>query len=319
MASTDDMRLYKSPESYRIMTQFYENGLAKLGVDYESRFVPTRFGQTHLLAAGPEAAPPLILVQGMAGSCILWHRQLADFARSRRVYALDTVGQPGRSAPNPPSLFDDGYARWLVDVLDALQLERADFAGVSLGGWAIIYLGILAPDRLRKAVLLSPMGLARGKMHIRRWIPNPTRKDPGDTDLEARLQKRSFNPSASSDGRAYDQQLARAMALATKHYRVDLSMGIRPEQSRAGKLWTGARVLMKFMRPIPLRDLRRFAGPALLILGEHEVLYDPQASVRRAQSAMAALTAVIVPGAGHAAMYDKPEVVNPLILKYLQD
>jgi pimeloyl-ACP methyl ester carboxylesterase len=302
------------------MLAFYEDGLARLTVPYESHYVDTRYGRTHMLLMGPPGAPPLIMVQGMAGSSILWHLQVADFSQHFRLYALDTVGQPGRSAPNPPSLFDDSYVDWLVDVLDGLKLQKAHFIGVSLGAWAIMRLGILHPERLDRAILLSPMGLARGKMHVRRWIPNPTNRRKGsDDDLTAELQERSFNPSdPNAPARKYDRQLARAMALATKHYRVDLSMGVKPDASRLGKMLMFSRVMLKFMSATPEAQLRRFRKPALLVLGEHEMLYDPQRAIQRAKATMPQLDTVVVPGAGHAAIYERPEYTNPLIVAYLK-
>jgi pimeloyl-ACP methyl ester carboxylesterase len=246
--------------------------------------------------------------------------QVADFSQHFRLYALDTVGQPGRSAPNPPSLFDDSYVDWLLDVLDALKLEKAHFIGVSLGAWAIMRLGILHPQRLDRAILLSPMGLARAKLHIRRWIPNPTnRREGSDDNLTAELQERSFNPSdPNAPTRKYDRQLARAMALATKHYRVDLSMGVKPGQGRLSKMMTFSRVMMKFMSATPDAQLKRFRKPGLLVLGEHEMLYDPRWAITRAKVLMPQLDTVVVPGAGHAAIYERPDYTNPLIIAYLK-
>jgi pimeloyl-ACP methyl ester carboxylesterase len=52
-----------------------------------------------------------------------------------RVYAVDIVGEPGRSAPARPPLGSDDYAGWLDDVFDALGLARASLVGASLGAW----------------------------------------------------------------------------------------------------------------------------------------------------------------------------------------
>lgn len=307
-------RYYKSREGYEAIMAWYDALLARLP-PHESRYVETRFGATHLLALGPADGTPLVLIQGLAGSAVLWHQQLADFARVHRVYALDTVGQPGRSAQHAPSLLDDSYAHWLSDVLDALALSRAHMAGVSLGGWIILQAGITIPDRLHKSVLLSPMGLARARFHLQRWLPNPFKRRQNQQDLEDRLTVRSFQPEGGQE--KFDVQLARAMALATKHYRVDLSLGLREDQSRLAKLNTSVRLAAHFLRPIPFKHLQRFQAPALLILGEHEVLYDPQRAARRAQRAINDLRVGIVPDAGHAAMYDRPAITNALILDYL--
>ncbi|NDJ59527.1 MAG: alpha/beta hydrolase [Chloroflexi bacterium] len=315
-ATPDPARLYKSPEGYAAMRAWYESALAQLPVDVESRYVATRYGRTHLLVTGPPDAPPLVLVQGYGASAPLWHKQIADFAAEYRVYALDTVGHPGRSDPNPPPFFDDAYAKWLVDVLDALGLERVRVAGVCLGGWVVIRLGIYAPERVEKAVLLSPVGLARFKIYIRSGVPLILNMGG---DLEAagqRLLVHAFTPPGSN--LTFDRQLARALTLTIKYYRINTIVGIQNDDPTLREMWQSARILFSFVRGTPRAELRRFDIPTLLIVGEHEAIYNAQAAVRRARAALPHVRAEIIPGTGHAAIYDRPDVVNPLIMDFLR-
>jgi pimeloyl-ACP methyl ester carboxylesterase len=308
--------LYKSEESFAAMQAFYDKSLAALPVAVESRYVQTRFGRTHMLVAGPEDAPPLVLLQGMAGSAILWHLQLEDFSRQCRVYALDTIGQPGRSDPNPPSVMDDSYALWLLNVLDGLGLEQTDMIGISIGGYAIIRLGIIRPERLRKAVLLSPLRLARAKFTGSRWVGTAMKPDTEEDDLEDRLTVRDFN--SPSGRQQYDRQLARAMALATRHYRLGVALGIPSDASRLEKLRVGSSVIRRFASAAPERELRQFTTPCLVVMGENEALYNPEKAAARA-AVMPNARVVIVPEAGHAAVFDRPEVINPIILEFLAE
>jgi pimeloyl-ACP methyl ester carboxylesterase len=296
------------------MQAFYDSNLERYGDLVRSIYVETRFGSTHMLVAGEEDAPPLLLLQGMAGSAVLWHHQMADFARQHRVYALDTVGQPGRSAPNPPSVINDEYVYWLTDVLDGLALTQAHMMGISSGGWSIMRLAAVAPDRLGKAVLLSPLRLARANLNGRRWVGNAMKPDSEEDRLEDRLTVRDFAPTTES--RQYDQRLARAMALATRHYRLSVAMGIPDSGSRVRKFIQGARVIWFFASPAPGRELARIERPCLVVMGEKETLYNPQRAAKRARL-MPRATVEIVPEAGHAAIFDRPEYINPVILEYL--
>ena len=308
------LRLYKSAESYARMQAFYDNNLAKYGDLVTSQYVDTRFGKTHMLVAGPPDAPPLIMLQGMAGSAILWHHQLEDFAQTFRLFALDTVGQPGRSAPNPPSIMANEYVLWLLDVVEGLKLQRPHMMGISSGSWSIIQLGIEHPQKVGKAILLSPLRLARAKLDGSRWVGNALKKDTEDDKLEDRLTTREFSPS--SDGRQYDMRLARAMALSTRHFNLTYAMGIDPQSSRWQKLRQGLRVVHFFTSPAKKSELAQFSAPCLVIMGEHESLYNPQKAARRA-AAIPNAQVIIVPGAGHAAVFDKPEVINPVIIDFL--
>ncbi len=309
--------IYRSPEGERAIHDWYDSALELLDVPFESRYVETPYGRTHMLVLGDESAPPLVLVQGYGGSAPLWHKQYADFLPHYRIYALDTVGMPGRSDPAPLSLLNDDYTRWLLSVFDALGLQQPDVAGVCLGGWIVLRLGIDAPQRVRKAVLLSPVGLVRFKIYVRSGIPLIL--NMGDEEKAEEYGKRlllhAFTPPGSN--LQFDRRLGQAMLLAVKHFDVGVAAGLRGEDARLRELWTATRVLGRFVRSEPDSELRKFGVPALLFVGEYEAIYNPQAAVQKARSAIPHLQAEVVPGTGHAAIWDRPDYVNPKILDFL--
>jgi pimeloyl-ACP methyl ester carboxylesterase len=55
----------------------------------------------------------------------------------------------------------------------------------------------------------------------------------------------------------------------------------------------------------------------LLLIGEHEVLYDPAATVRRAQALKPGIEAEVIPGADHIAAMAQPDAVNARLLRFL--
>ena len=67
----------------------YDTALALWPVPYESFDVPTRFGNTHIIASGPKGAPPLVLLHATSASATMWFPNIADLSREYRVYALD--------------------------------------------------------------------------------------------------------------------------------------------------------------------------------------------------------------------------------------
>ena len=165
-AAADPLRLYKSVDGYRAIMEWYESLTDKITVPFESLYVNTRFGRTHMLAAGPQGAPPLFLISGVAGCAPLWRRQLESLSANFRVYAIDIPGQPGRSDPNPPSFLNEDYSNWLLDVLDDLGIERAHFAGVSAGAWIAMRFGSLHPQRVRKVIMLGPTGISGARLPV---------------------------------------------------------------------------------------------------------------------------------------------------------
>ena len=311
------LKLYKSEEGHEAIMNWYEDVVSKIDVEIDSKYVNTRFGRTHMLVAGPKDGQPLFLVPGVAGCAPIWRKQLPEFAKHFRVYALDIVGQPGRSDPNTPSFLDDQFSEWLVDVLDAMNIQRAHFAGTSVGGWIVMRFGIHSPERVNKIVMLGPTGLCRAQLPFKIWVTKYLNKRKNADALEEDLTAKSVTNRAP--GETFDRQLARLMALCTRHYRVDRSMGIYNEETGKTDFWKGMRVMKKFFMAERKSYLTRFKVPGLLVFGEHEMLFNPHKVAKRAAKLMPSLETEIISGAGHAAIYDKPEAANERILKYLLD
>jgi pimeloyl-ACP methyl ester carboxylesterase len=312
------LKLYKSAAGYRAVMNWYDEAIGTIDCAVESQFVRTRFGWTHMLVAGPTDGEPLVLIPGVAGCAPVWRRQLPAFARHFRVYAVDIVGQPGRSDPNPPSFLNDDYVDWLCDLLDGLNIRSAHFAGTSAGGWVVLRMAIVAPERVRKIVMLSPTGLSRAKLPVRIWVTKVMNKRKDEDALQDDLTAKTVK--SQSPGRSFgtfDRQLARLMALCTRHYRVDRSVGVYNEATRRVDAWKGLKVLRKFFMSEPKAKLRKLRTPGLLVFGQHEVLYDPWRVGRRALSLMPSLELDVIEGAGHAAIYDKPDEVNERVISFL--
>ena len=159
---TPEYSQFRSAQARQETLRWYDSRVASLPCEVQSRTVATRFGVTHLLESGPASGSPVVLLHGMGLSAASWWRQLPALSQRHRVYAIDVVGASGKSAgTRPPPL--TGYAHWLVDVLDALQLRRAAFVAHSLGGWMTLQLAgsPQGAERIERAVLISSSGLAR--------------------------------------------------------------------------------------------------------------------------------------------------------------
>ena len=322
----DRLRLYKTEDGFNAIMAWYESLVEQIEVPCSSRYVETRFGRTHMLVCGAEDAPPLVLVQAVAGNAPLWRNQLPALAEHFRGYALDTVGQPGLSEPNPPSYINEKseFSDWLIDVLDELNIEKAHFAGVSAGGWQIMRLAAEHPERVNKLVMLSPMGVSNARLPWKIWVTKVLSKKRSTNELEDDLTAKSVrSPSAkgsSSKGSfgSFDRQLARGMALCTRHYRIDRSLGVYNEKTQKVAIGKGLKVLRRFFLSDSRQAIKSVQSESLVIFGEHEILYDPYKVSKRVQSLMPNVRTVVVPEAGHAAIYDQPERVNPMIVDFLR-
>ncbi len=140
----------------------------------------------HFELAGPDRGRPIVLVHGFASDYELnwvgtrWQETLTG--AGWRVIGLDCRGH-GRSAkPHDPS----AYARTtmaadVVQLLDHLGIERADYLGYSMGARIGLELVLAHPERLRRAVLggLGSWGAGdRAEAIARRLRGDETVTDP---------------------------------------------------------------------------------------------------------------------------------------------
>ena len=154
--------IYKSSEGEAEILAFYGEALATLGSGHRSLTVGTRFGDTHVLAVGPEDAPPVLFLSGgnfFNPTCLRWFLRLTE---QYLVYAPDLIGQPGRSVQSRLSPKGEDHAQWAEDLLDGLGLQRVPLVGLSYGAGVAIRLMGHAPGRVSRAALVSPAGVASG-------------------------------------------------------------------------------------------------------------------------------------------------------------
>jgi len=127
-----------------------------------SRTVSTRFGATHVLVAGREDAPPLVVVHGALASSAHIMAELGPLLGRFRIYAPDVIGQSVKSADTRLPLDGPQAGEWLLDVLDALELACPHLYGVSWGGFIARKLAEIQPSRIDRLVLLVPAGIVGG-------------------------------------------------------------------------------------------------------------------------------------------------------------
>jgi 2-hydroxymuconate-semialdehyde hydrolase len=117
----------------------------------ETSFLSTRSGDVHILDVGE--GDVILLTHGSGRSIADWQEGVADrLAKSYRVVAFDSYGF-GLSDRNHP--FEYGNALWArqaIDVLDALEIERAVVVGHSAGAVVAASLAADHPERVRGAV-----------------------------------------------------------------------------------------------------------------------------------------------------------------------
>lgn len=117
-------------------------------------FLEIPAGRVHYELQGPSNAPVLALANSLGATLAMWEPQIAPLSRHLRLLRYDTRGHGLSSAPPGPCTLDD-LGKDVLAMLDALQIERANFCGLSMGGLIALWLGIHAPERLQKLVVCN--------------------------------------------------------------------------------------------------------------------------------------------------------------------
>lgn len=265
------MTIYKTPQGEQIIMTLYDAALARWPVAYETRMVATRHGETFVISSGDEAAPPLLLLHGAGTNSAMWGGDIAHYSQHYRVYAVDLLGEAGRSAPHRPDWNGPAYAEWLEDVLNALRIERAAFVGLSQGAWTILKFAVAHPQRADKLALLTPGGVVPDKLSfLVKAVAFSLLGERGRRSLVRTL----FASQPVPDG------VEEITATMMQHF--NGRMGVLP-------IFTDA-------------ELQRLTMPVLLLGGDQDALRDLGKIAARLQANLPHLQVAIIPGGGHALM-----------------
>jgi pimeloyl-ACP methyl ester carboxylesterase len=290
---------FKSKKGETAYMAAYDAMMRYWPVPYESFDIPGPYGCTHLVASGPKDAPALVLLHGGRASLTMWSANVGDLSWEYRVYAVDIIGQPGKSIASTTFKTRADLVPWFTGLLDALKISKANLVGQSYGGWFALNYALRVPERVNKLALISPAAcfLPLNRQHALRGALMfffPTR-------LAMKSFKRweTYPENIKDKGNlAFFNAKTEQLYLGFKRYRC---------QGEA--------------TPDIFSDdeLKSLQTPTLVLIGQQEVIYDPVASIERARRLILHIQAGLVPHASHDLAYFQAGVVDERILGFLKD
>ncbi|MDF2627537.1 MAG: carboxylesterase [Symbiobacteriaceae bacterium] len=283
--------MFKTPAGEAAFMACYDAALTAWPVAYQALHLPTRFGTTHVIAGGPADGPALVLLHASGTSSAVWIRNVAALSQTYRTFLVDIVGEPNKSVWSAPFRSRSDCAAWLADVMGGLGLKRAHLGGISYGGWQALNFALAAPEQVESLVLLAPAAsFAKFRMAFFLHFLGPML-------LPSKDRVRGTFRWLSANGQVVDERLAEQMYLAVRHFRFAKG-GVFPT------VYTDD-------------ELRRLRPPTLLLIGDHEVIYDPSRALDRARRLITGIEADLVQSAGHLLNMEQPDVVNGRMLAFL--
>lgn len=288
--------VFTSPEGKVEIMNAYQAIMDKWPVPYQELTIPTSFGETYVIASGPENAPGVVLLHALSATVTSWYRNIEALSRSYRVYAVDVIGEGNKSCPVKPITSLDGFQQWFTELIDGLGIKTLYLVGNSYGGFTGAYYTMKLPDRIRKLVMIGPAATISPMrpFYVHMFIPKAMYgffpKLPG--------QKRVMRNSVDwmHKGLPYDQ-LWEPLFYRSMMY--------------------GGLINQVFPRVYSKEEFTQIKVSVLLILGEQDAIYNNlQSAIRSAKELIPNVEIEVIPNAHHITALAQPEKVNQRILKF---
>jgi len=106
----------------------------------------------HVEVEGRDGAPVLMLSNSLGTNLHMWDDQVPEFTKHFRLVRYDRRGHGQSGVPKGPYSMER-FGRDVLSVIDALNIEKINWCGLSMGGMVGQWLGANAPDRIEKLVL----------------------------------------------------------------------------------------------------------------------------------------------------------------------
>lgn len=224
---------------------------------------------------------PLVLIPGMMCDARMWGR-VPDALAPRPIHHALPLGS-------------ETVADMAADIL-AQAPERFALAGLSMGGIVAMEMLYQAPGRIARLALMDTNPLAEAPEVQARRAPQIARALAGDLDGVMRDEMKPNYLADPDDTATLDLCMAMARALGAEVFRRQ-SLALRTRADRT-------------------ETLRRYHGPALVLMGEHDrpCPRDRHVLMHRL---MPHSTLVVVPGAGHLPPLERPAATIAALAAWL--
>ena len=242
---------------------------------------------------GPADAPVLVLGSSLGTTGELWSGQTPPLAQQFRVVRYDHRGHGESPVPTGPYTIDE-IGGDLIALLDHLGIERAHFAGISLGGMAAMWVASHAPERVDRLALLC----------------TSARLGPPEMWANRAATVRTDGISAIADAvvsRWVPAEFARAHARVVTWLRTMLVA--QPPEGYAACCEA-----IEQMDLLP--DLPKICAPTLVVAGLADQA-TPPAHAQRIVAGIPGARLALAAGAAHLPHVSRPDLIVHLMLTFL--
>jgi len=238
----------------------------------------------------------VLFIHGFPHDRTLWTPQLQGLTVQARCLAADLRGFGETTAKPPYSM--DRYADDLVGLLDVLRIDRAVFAGLSMGGYIAFAIWRRHPQRVRALVLAN------------------TRS--GADSEEGRGKRRALMALArdQGSGAVADSMMTGMLGKTTRSNRPEIVNSVHRMISSAPVDGVIGALQAMMDRPDSTPTLATIDVPTLIVTGDEDTII-PVDDARAMHAAIRGSTIEVISGAGHLSNLERPAAFNHVVSEFL--
>jgi pimeloyl-ACP methyl ester carboxylesterase len=271
------------------------------GKPFEERFFPIDGARMRYLHAG--SGPPLVLVHGLMGYSFSWRRSIPVFAQHAEVFAVDLLGTGFSDRPANIDLSFKACAERLLRFADSVCKTPFDLLGTSHGGAVSMTAATLAPQRIRRLILVAPANP---------WAPR-------GTSLAPFLSNPLVTPLALQIVPLLKEYYFRRLFADPRRILPGTLEGYKLAIDRPGSFEYAISILRTWNQDFAelKAALPKIADiPTLLLWGDRDVAVAPQ-SAEPLKKNFRNSELIMMKGIGHLPYEEAPEEFNRIVAKFL--
>ncbi len=254
---------------------------------------------------------PLLLIHGANIGWAQWYRNIASLSKLFTVYAIDLPGS-GNSTKIDYENYDieDAFVKTVKDFIILKKLSKLNIVGHSIGGFIALKLAFDMKDKIKKIVLVNPIGLIDYM---------PISQLPLSLNFFAKfLTKTALKPTRKNIGNFLRSVLLNKEAITEEfitYYHANITRDfITHPIMLMHSLIKGTRM----KRNLVLKDkLTSVFQPTLIILGDSDKMI-PSDKVVKAYSLIPNFEVKVYENTGHVPSLEQSDRFNKDILKFLR-
>lgn len=152
--------IYRSDIGKKEILNLYDSQLKRLNIKYNDLYIDTSFGNTHLIETGNFEGKPLLVFHG-GNATTAYNLLFCDFLlEDFHIYAVDTIGHPGKSAEISLSSKNQDYGKWASEVIIGIGYSKIACFGGSFGAGILVKTMCVSPHLVERSALLVPAAIA---------------------------------------------------------------------------------------------------------------------------------------------------------------